>query len=44
MHAEPRPGGTLLRMTDVHAGRSVEVTLDADACRSLGRYLTAAPR
>ncbi len=38
MHAERRRDGTLLRLST--GGRSVEVVLDAAACRNLAGYLT----
>lgn len=40
VHAERRPGGVLLRLSDVADGRSVEVVLDAADARDLGGYLT----
>jgi len=43
LHAERRPGGTMLRMTTPD-WRRVEVVLDAAKCQSLARYLAAAPR
>ena len=39
MHAERRPDGTLLRISDVQGGRSVEVVLPVADARALGRYL-----
>ena len=39
MHAERRPDGTLLRLTDVASGRAVEAVLDTAAVRDLARYL-----